>query len=92
MAYVVNYHSTRSQRLWGRNPQLPHPQPCSSPLEHLDTLTSMDNLAATYQYQGRCGEAEKLHLQVMQKSKEVLESEHPDTLIRMANIVSAYWH
>lgn len=53
--------------------------------EHLDTLTSMDNLASTYQYQGRCREAEKLHVQVMPKSKKVLEPEYPDTLIRMAN-------
>lgn len=54
-------------------------------LEHLETLTSMDNLASTYQYQDQCRKAEKLHVQVMPKSKKVLEPEYPDMLIRMAN-------
>ena len=38
--------------------------------EHPDTLTSMDNLASTYQNQGRWKEAEELEVQVMETKKE----------------------
>ena len=48
--------------------------------EHPDTLTSMSNLALTYQSQGRWKEAEELEVQVMQTSLTVLGEEHPDTL------------
>ncbi|KAF1807874.1 hypothetical protein P152DRAFT_383950, partial [Eremomyces bilateralis CBS 781.70] len=53
--------------------------------EHLDTLTSMANLASTYRNQGRWKEAEEL-----ETSSRVLGAEHPDTLTSMANLASTY--
>jgi tetratricopeptide (TPR) repeat protein len=52
------------------------------------TLTSMDNLALTYWYQGRWKEAEELGMQVMEIRTQVLGSEHPDTLTSMVNLAS----
>jgi tetratricopeptide (TPR) repeat protein len=57
---------------------------------HPSTLTSMANLASTYQNQGRWNEAEKLQVQVMETRTRVLGKEHPDTLTSMANIASTY--
>ena len=37
--------------------------------EHLDTLTSMANLASTFWNQGRWTEAERLRVQVMETRK-----------------------
>ncbi|CAN9082589.1 unnamed protein product [Alternaria alternata] len=58
--------------------------------EHPHTLTSMNNLAATYRYQGRWQEAEELGVQVMKTRKRVLSDEHPHTLTSMANLASTY--
>jgi tetratricopeptide (TPR) repeat protein len=58
--------------------------------EHLDTLTSMANLASTYRNQGRWKEAEELEVQVMETSKRVLGAEHPSTLTSMANLALTY--
>ncbi|KAF9884697.1 hypothetical protein FE257_001326 [Aspergillus nanangensis] len=60
--------------------------------DHPDTLTSMANLASTYQNQGRWKEAEKLGTQVIQKRKMVLGREHPSTLTSMANLALTYRH
>jgi hypothetical protein len=46
----------------------------------------MSNLAGTYSRQGRWDEAEKLQVEVMQTSKEVLPEGHPSTLTSMANL------
>jgi DNA repair protein RadC len=46
--------------------------------EHPSTLTSMNNLASTYQNQGRWKEAEDLEVLVMETRKRVLGQEHPD--------------
>jgi hypothetical protein len=54
--------------------------------EHLDTLTSMANLASTYSNQGRWKEAEELEVQVMETRKRVLGEEHPSTLTSMNNL------
>jgi tetratricopeptide (TPR) repeat protein len=54
--------------------------------EHLDTLTSMANLASTYRNQGRWKEAEELEVQVMETRKRVLGAEHPSTLTSMNNL------
>jgi len=54
--------------------------------EHPSTLTSMANLASTYQNQGRWKEAEELEVQVMETRKRVLGQEHPDTLTIMNNL------
>ena len=42
---------------------------------HPDTLTSMANLAATYQDQEQWSEAEQLVLQVMEKRKTLLRED-----------------
>jgi Tetratricopeptide repeat len=54
--------------------------------EHPDTLTSMANLASTYQNQGRWVEAEKLQVQVMEIRRTVLGPEHPSTLTSIWNL------
>jgi hypothetical protein len=54
--------------------------------EHPSTLTSMANLASTYQSQGRWTQAEDLEVQVMETRKGVLGEEHPSTLTSMANL------
>jgi Tetratricopeptide repeat len=41
--------------------------------EHSDTLSSMNNLASTYQNQGHGKEAEKLGVQVIETTKRVLD-------------------
>ncbi len=61
-------------------------------LEHPDTLTSMADLASTYQNQGRWREAEKLFVQVMETRKRVLGVEHSDTLTSIANLASTFWY
>ena len=57
-------------------------------LWHLDTLTSMANLACTYRYQGRWDEAEKLEVEVIEANKAKLGSQHQDTLTSMADLAS----
>jgi hypothetical protein len=54
--------------------------------EHLDTLTSMANLASTFWNQGRGKEAKELFVQVMEMFKRVLGEEHPDMLTSMNNL------
>ena len=51
---------------------------------------SIANLASTYHHQGRLIEAEKLEVEVLERSKQVLGPDHPDTLISMANLASTY--
>ena len=58
--------------------------------EHPSTLTSMANLASTYQNQGRWTEAEELLEQVLETRKTVLGAKHPATLTSMANLASTY--
>ncbi|ORY64996.1 P-loop containing nucleoside triphosphate hydrolase protein, partial [Pseudomassariella vexata] len=54
--------------------------------DHPDTLTSMANLASTYQKQGRWKEAEKLEVEVMETRKQKLGADHPSTLTSMNNL------
>ncbi|KAF2133614.1 TPR-like protein [Dothidotthia symphoricarpi CBS 119687] len=58
--------------------------------EHPDTLTSMHNLALTYQSQGRWKEAEELDVQVVEIRTRVLGSKHPKTLGSINNLASTY--
>ncbi|KAF2178893.1 TPR-like protein, partial [Zopfia rhizophila CBS 207.26] len=58
--------------------------------DHPDTLSSMTQLALTYDNQGRWSQAEELCLQVMETSKSVLGAEHHSTLTTMANLASVY--
>jgi Tetratricopeptide repeat len=54
--------------------------------EHPDTLTSMANLASTYESQGRWDQAEELEVQVMETRKRKLGVDHPSTLTSMNNL------
>lgn len=58
--------------------------------DHLDTLTSMANLASTYQRQGRWADAEELEVQVIETRKTKLGPDHPDTLTSMANLACTW--
>jgi tetratricopeptide (TPR) repeat protein len=54
--------------------------------EHLDTLTSLSNLAATLSDQGDYGGARQLQEHVLKVRRRVLGEEHPDTLRSMNNL------
>lgn len=54
------------------------------------SLMSMDNLAATYNDQGKWTKAEEMEVLVMETSKRVLGPEHPDTLMSVNNLASMY--
>ena len=54
--------------------------------EHPDTLTSMNNLAATLEAQGDAEGARRLQEQVLEVRRRVLGEEHPDTLTSMGNL------
>jgi hypothetical protein len=58
--------------------------------DHPDTLTTMNNLAATYRAQGRTGDAASMHEQVLEKSRRILGDDHPDTLTTMNNLALTY--
>lgn len=55
-------------------------------LDHLDTLTSMANLASTFWNQGRLEEAERLQVKVMEARKAKLGADHQFTLTSMHNL------
>ncbi|KAF2818698.1 hypothetical protein CC86DRAFT_237739, partial [Ophiobolus disseminans] len=54
--------------------------------DHPSTLTSMANLALTYQNQGRWDAAEELFVRVMETRKKKLGADHPSTLRSMNNL------
>ena len=57
-----------------------------------DVKTDLFALGCTvYFNQGRCEEAEKLQMQVMEISKTKLGADHPSTLTSMGNLASTYW-
>ncbi|EKM82275.1 hypothetical protein AGABI1DRAFT_124759 [Agaricus bisporus var. burnettii JB137-S8] len=70
--------------------------------DHPDTLSSMGNLASTYREQGKSKEAEALEVVgkskeaealevvVMEKTKQLLGDDHPDTLSSMGNLAIMY--
>ena len=58
--------------------------------EHPDTLSSVNNLASSYQDQGWYGEAGPLYQRALAASEKVLGPEHPDTLIRINNLALLY--
>ncbi|PTB40369.1 hypothetical protein M441DRAFT_459641 [Trichoderma asperellum CBS 433.97] len=58
--------------------------------DHLDTLSSMANLASTFWSQGRWKDAEDLFVQVIETRKMRLGADHPSTLNSMANLASTY--
>jgi hypothetical protein len=50
----------------------------------------MNNLATTYSQRGRWDEAEKVQVEVMEKSKEVLGEGHPSTMTSTANLAFTF--
>ena len=50
----------------------------------------MNNLAATYDRQGKYSDAEDLYKQCLAKMKVALEEDHPDTLDTMSNLAGVY--
>ena len=58
--------------------------------EHPDTLTTMHNLACTYQAMDRWSEAESLEALVVEKSKRVIGESHPHTLINTECLAQIY--
>lgn len=54
--------------------------------EHLETLTSMANLASTYQSQARYDEAETFHKTVLSLRQRILGDAHADTAQSMLNL------
>jgi len=57
-------------------------------LEHPDTLTSMNNLAATLWAQGDLGGAHKLEEEILAVRRRVMGPDHPHTLTSMNNLAS----
>ncbi|KAF9474122.1 hypothetical protein BDN70DRAFT_778912, partial [Pholiota conissans] len=53
---------------------------------HPETLTSMANLASTYQRQGHWKEAEELQVELVKKRKQWLGEDHPDTVRSMKTL------
>jgi hypothetical protein len=57
---------------------------------HLDTLSSMHNLATRYSEAGRQSEAVKLSVEVLKLQKDKLGEDHPNTLRSMHNLAIRY--
>ena len=55
---------------------------------HPDTFRSMASVAATYHTQGKCGEAEKLYVDVLALRCDVLGDKYPDTLRSIADLTA----
>ena len=58
--------------------------------EHPDTLTTMHNLACTYQAMDRWSEAESMEALVVEKGKRVFGEKHPHTLDSMKSLAETY--
>jgi tetratricopeptide (TPR) repeat protein len=58
--------------------------------DHLDTATSMSNLAGLYAYQGKFSEAEALVTQALSIRQQHLGMEHPDTATNLGNLATLY--
>jgi tetratricopeptide (TPR) repeat protein len=58
--------------------------------EHPDTLTSLNNLAALYQAQGRYQEAEPLYQRTLRAREQALGPDHPDTLTTVNDLAELY--
>jgi tetratricopeptide (TPR) repeat protein len=57
---------------------------------HLDTASSLNNLASLYESTGRYAEAEPLYVRSLAISKQELGANHPDTAISLNNLVGFY--
>ncbi|MFG2403740.1 tetratricopeptide repeat protein [Streptomyces brevispora] len=58
--------------------------------DHPDTLTSRNNLAASYQQAGRASEAVDLLKQLVTDREEISGDDHPKTLLSRANLAASY--
>jgi tetratricopeptide (TPR) repeat protein len=58
--------------------------------DHPDTLSSMNNLAASYEGLGRYAETLKLYEETLALRKAKLGPDHPDTLASMNNLANSY--
>jgi tetratricopeptide (TPR) repeat protein len=56
--------------------------------EHLDTLTSVNNLGLVLSRQGKYEEAEAMHRRALETREKVLGRDHPDTLTSVSNLGS----
>jgi hypothetical protein len=59
-------------------------------VDHLNTLTSIANLASTYRNQGRWDDAKELKVQVIKTSKTKLGVDHLNTLTSIANLALTF--
>jgi len=59
--------------------------------EEIDVVVLI-NIANVYYQQGQWKKAEALHMVVIEKRKQALGEEHPDTLTSMGNLASIYWN
>lgn len=58
--------------------------------KHLETLSSMENLAAVYWNEGKCKEAEELDIQVLETRRSVQGPTHPATVSAMSSLALVY--
>ncbi|RYC82197.1 hypothetical protein BFJ63_vAg14905 [Fusarium oxysporum f. sp. narcissi] len=56
--------------------------------EHPDTITAMNNLAATLSDEGKLDEAASMMKEALEKMQRILGDEHPDTLMAMNNLAA----
>jgi len=55
-------------------------------MDHLDTLTSLSNLATVLELQGKYAAAEEMERRALEGRETVLGREHPDTLVSLSNL------
>ena len=58
--------------------------------EHPSVATSLNNLAALYESQGRYTEAEPLFIQALEMWKKLLGPEHPNVATSLNNLAGLY--
>jgi hypothetical protein len=58
--------------------------------DHPDTLTSIHNLATTYDALGRYADAERLYLEVCEAKRRVLGEVHPATTLSIARLAGMH--
>jgi tetratricopeptide (TPR) repeat protein len=58
--------------------------------DHPDVATSLNNLAALYQAQGRYGEAEPLYQRSLHIREQQLGADHPDVATSLNNLALLY--
>ncbi len=54
--------------------------------DHVDTLTSVSNLASVLQDQGKYEAAERMNRQALKGKEKALGTDHPETLTSVCNL------